>query len=1201
MKTSSSRHWYNSLPSVKQTGPASRARRRRQPLALEVLEGRVTPSLTPQMVLDINTNTLSSNPSAMVAVGSTTYFTADDGVHGIELWKSDAAGTVLVKDILPGSGSSKPGSLTNVNGTLFISADDGTHGPELWKSDGTAAGTVLVQDIFPAGYAIGPSNLVGVNGTVFFSAYDGATGWELWKSDGSATGTVLVKDINPGSSGSGPGLLTNLNGTLFFSAQDATHGYALWKSDGTAAGTTLVKDIFPGIGNNYSGPFNLTNVNGTLFFTADDGTHGRELWESDGTAAGTTLVKDIRSGSSSSIGYSNSLTNVNGTLFFTADDGTNGLELWKSDGTAAGTVLVKDIYDIGNGSQPAWLTNVNGTLFFAASDPTGRGLWKSDGTAAGTTLVYSTSPANLTNVNGTLFFIADDGTNGLELWKSDGTAAGTVLVKDIYPGSTSNYTSSAFSPTSLTNVNGTLMFAANDGRHGVELWMSDGTATGTTLVKDINTSTSGSSYGWDAKLTDVSGTLFFTADDGVHGRELWKSDGTASGSTLVKDLFPGGHTGYYYGGYYPNSSSPGQLTNVNGTLFFTAYGGLWKSDGTEAGTSLVARVNANNLTNVNGTLFFWDGDPHWGYDGVELWKSDGTTSGTVMVKDIFPGQYRGAYIYPNSSFPSNLTSVSGTLFFTANDWSGRELWKSDGTASGTVLVKDIRPGSAWSYPSWLTNVNGTLFFAANNDTTGRGLWKSDGTAAGTTLVYSTSSANLTNVNGTLFFQSGSQLWKSDGTAAGTVMLKDIRPGGPGTYFQNLTDVNGTLFFTADDGTHGWELWKSDGTPAGTTLFKDINLAGSSSPSDLTNINGTLFFTAGDGAWKLWQSDGTADGTVPVANLASDSLTNVNGTLFFSANDWVHGWELWKLVDDGTQGTTLDVGGFPVTITAGVAGSFMVAAKNIDGTTNTGYRGTVHFTSSDSQAVLPADYTFTVADGGVHTFSATLKTAGGQSIAASDTIVPGVAGTQAGITVNPAAASRFTVAGFPSPATAGVAGSFTVTAQDAYGNRASGYAGTVRFTSSDTRAILPGTYTFTAADAGTHAFSATLKTAGTQSLSVTDTANAAVAGTQSVTVNPAAASRLLLSAPASVRAGASFSLTVTVVDAYGNVVTGYRGTLAFRSSDSTARLPRNYAFTSADGGAHTFTGLVLKRKGTQTITVTDTQGGSLTASATIQVL
>src|SRR4029077_1042410 len=162
----------------------------------------------------------------------------------------------------------------------------------------------------------------------------------------------------------------------------------------------------------------------------------------------------------------------------------------------------------------------------------------------------------------------------------------------------------------------------------------------------------------------------------------------------------------------------------------------------------------------------------------------------------------------------------------------------------------------------------------------------------------------------------------------------------------------------------------------------------------------------------------------------------------------------------------------------------------------------------------------------HTFSSTLKTAGSQSITVSDTVIPSGAGTQTGITVKAAAASRFTVPGSPSPPTAGVAGSFTITAWDPHGNRASGYTGTVRFTGSDAKAVLPGNYTFTAADAGMRTFSAVLKTAGTQSLTTTDTVNSSIAGIQYVTVNPAAASRLVLSAPTSVKANAAFSLTVT---------------------------------------------------------------------------
>jgi ELWxxDGT repeat protein len=433
-------------------------------------------TLTAVLVKDINPGSGDSLASAgatvLTNVNGTVFFRADDGTHGMELWKSDGteAGTVLVKDINPGSGGSLETFYiaTNAGGTLFISADDGTHGMELWKSDGTEAGTVLVSDINPFGSSI-PDGLTYVNGTLLFDAEDGTHGRELWKSDGTEAGTVLVKDIDP-SYGSDPDSLTNVNGTLLFSADDGTIGYELWKSDGTEAGTVLVKDINPGFQCSCLG--SLTNVDGTLFFSAIDGTHGGELWKSDGTDAGTVLVKDINPDSAVSPGspYPGAFINVDGTLFFRDDDGTSGVEPWKSDGTEAGTVLVKDINPGSDGSLHA------SNFQFGA------------------------------NVNGTVFFSADDGAIGFELWKSDGTTAGTVLVKDISPGSASS------DPFWLAGVNGTLFFNA----FGVQLWMSDGTTAGTVPVQD----TLGSSD--PEALTDVNGTLFFAAEDRINGRELRK-------------------------------------------------------------------------------------------------------------------------------------------------------------------------------------------------------------------------------------------------------------------------------------------------------------------------------------------------------------------------------------------------------------------------------------------------------------------------------------------------------------------------------------------------------------------------------------------------------------------------------------------------------------------------------------------------------
>ena len=195
-------------------------------------------------------------------------------------------------------------------------------------------------------------------------------------------------------------------------------------------------------------------------------------------------------------------------------------------------------------------------------------------------------------------------------------------------------------------------------------------------------------------------------------------------------------------------------------------------------------------------------------------------------------------------------------------------------------------------------------------------------------------------------------------------------------------------------------------------------------------------------------------------------------------------------------TSFSVTGFPSSTTAGVAASFTVIAKDAYGNTVTGYTGQVRFSSTDVQAGLPANYTFSASDAGVHTFNATLKTAGLQSLTVTDTLVSTLTGSESNISVQAAAATHFRVTA-PTNAQVGVAFNVTVTAIDAYGNVATGYTGTVHFTSNDGRAILPANYTFTGADAGVHVFSVTLRSHGTQNITVTDILTGSVNGRTSV--------------------------------------------------------------------------------------------------------
>jgi FG-GAP-like repeat/FG-GAP repeat len=382
-------------------------------------------------------------------------------------------------------------------------------------------------------------------------------------------------------------------------------------------------------------------------------------------------------------------------------------------------------------------------------------------------------------------------------------------------------------------------------------------------------------------------------------------------------------------------------------------------------------------------------------------------------------------------------------------------------------------------------------------------------------------------------------------------------------------------------------------PAGIALA-DFNHDGHADIATANYGEGTVSVLLGRGNGAFAPPSNYVTGTNPLALAAGDfnadgfpdlAVANGNVSVLLNTGDW----------------PSFQVSGFPATTTAGVAQTFTVTALDANGNPSPSYTGTVHFTSTDQQAGLPADYTFTAADHGTHTFTVTLKTAGTQAISVGDDAA-GATGDQTGIMVNAAAASTMTVS-FAYGLTAGYSYNYLAVAlRDAYGNVASGYRGTIHFTSSDPKAVLPANYTFTAADAGVHDyFSATLKTAGTQSITATDTAMSSLTATRDgINVYAAQASRLLISVPSSVTAGVPFSLTVTVTDAYGNVITGYTGTIYFSSTDSRATLPSSYTFTAADKGKHTFTGLILQKNGKQTITITDGGFYSLYASVIVQV-
>jgi len=749
------------------------------------------------------------------------FFDGTDGTHGFELWKSDGteAGTVMVKDIYQGSNGSAPFNVIDVNGTLFFSANDGVSGNEIWKSDGTEQGTTLVKDFVPGmNNSNIPFYLTSVNGLLYFVINEfGSSSNGVWSTDGTEAGSkhLITSDYC--------GLLHNLNGKVFFSNWDYIHGEELWITDGST--TKMVKDIVEGsVG---SSPNNFIDYNGVLYFAAGGyGYLDRELWRSDGTDVGTYEVKDVYTGTSSG-SSPRSLTATKDFFYFVADSET-GTGIWKSDGTNSGTTLLKNF-------TPALIDNLTSKgdqLYFSSfTDSTGHELWKTDGTSAGTfqvkdifTGISSSYPAYITPFKKGLLFAATNNKKGIELWKSDGTKSGTVLVKNI----NTTTTSSSF-PIGFNSFKNKAYFVAKTNANGMEPWESDGTESGTTILKDIQPGSIGSEDEMHSfsPFVKTASTLFFVANTLDYGREIWKSDGTSQGTQLLKDITPGSSSTDFDSDIADQSelhTSSDKLYFAISKLPFNGNRYLWVSDGTANGTTELGLLNNVSVTSdftPTSKLMFFRCNLFSGHSS--LWRTNGTYSQTFQVSKLEPKT--------NSFF-----SDSNLVYFNTID---NSFWRSDGSGPGTVHLKNnlqiIRTTDMYKYPTPV--IDGVTYFVGNNGVSGNELWATDGTRTGTHIIKDINPGtnngiypyNIVVLNKTLFFigndpDHGTELWKSDGTRSGTRMVKDIVPGTVSSSFSNLVIASGKLYFVVLDTSTGVsKLWQSDGSRAGTIPVKDDNL------------------------------------------------------------------------------------------------------------------------------------------------------------------------------------------------------------------------------------------------------------------------------------------------------------------------------------------------------------------------------------------
>jgi ELWxxDGT repeat protein len=442
---------------------------------------------------------------------------------------------ILVKDIIPGgfSGISTTSNAAVIGNTLFFTGYTTMEGDELWKTDGTADGTVLVKDIKPGDGGSFQKFHTVFKDQLYLVAETPDLGSELWHTDDIEGAVLAAGDACLGSCsgafyGSSERLFAEHEGNLYFKIHSAAWGSEIWTTDGSSSGATLFVDIKPGSGSSY--PYAFTVFNEKLYFVADSANVGSELWVSDWTPSGTHLLKDVNPNPFQGSDIAPPVVGTDAFYFWAKNNSSAGAELWKSDGTAQGTIQLKEIGPGNASGQPpsvplsnsVWLGN---QLLFTANDgTTGAELWITDGTESGTQLLLDINAGAagsnlsfLTAWNGKAYFIATTVGNGREIWVSDGTVAGTQILKDINPGSGDGVF--PFGAVDFIIHGDKLYFTANDGTTGYEIWVTDGTSAGTQLVYDLNPGSTGST----PKTYRIMGNyIYFFATTQATGTELWK-------------------------------------------------------------------------------------------------------------------------------------------------------------------------------------------------------------------------------------------------------------------------------------------------------------------------------------------------------------------------------------------------------------------------------------------------------------------------------------------------------------------------------------------------------------------------------------------------------------------------------------------------------------------------------------------------------
>jgi hypothetical protein len=548
---------------------------------------------------------------------------------------------------------------------------------------------------------------------------------------------------------------------------------------------------------------------------------------------------------------------------------------------------------------------------------------------------------------------------------------------------------------------------------------------------------------------------------------------------------------------------------------------------------------------------------------------------------------------------------------------GSHTYAEEGSFTITVSITDVGTSTAMAVP---TGPNATVADAALT-ASGTAVSATEGLSFSGKQVASFTDANL--MAPLSDFTATINWGDSPTTTTGTV----TQPGGTGTAFEVSGDhtyaEEGSFMITVSITDKGGSM----ASPSSTATVADAALTatggfivksasiGNHTVATFTDANQMApltDFTTGTGGATINWGDGTSSpGTITQPGGVGTTFQVQGNHTYTDVLTYQFPISVSIMDKGGSTASAMStataffvVTGFPSPVAAGTSGSFTVTAIDINGNKATGYIGTAMLSTTSAKATLPVNsYMFKPTDMGVHMFTgAILKTAGSQSITATDSVISTFTGAQTGIIINPIAPHHFAIALFPFKPTAGVAGMFRVTIQDLYSNTvniAPYFTDTVHFTSTDPKAVLPPDFTFSAPNTGVQDFMATLFTAGTQGITVSDVTNPMIipASQADILLQPAAMTQLGVSGfPPFVTTGAAHSVTVTAQDTFGNTIPDYLGTVHFTSSDGAAMLPADYMFTSSDAGQHTFTMMAtLNTVGSQSITSTDTMRSPFTGT------